>query len=849
MNSQVIPVSEDLGPHEKSAKYLAGPLDKIEEEDKKAVVGLPKNSVVKKVMTKRDNLCLEAHKIHGLIARLIPIRDFIRSWYRAIIKRKALPGTNHSLVDIAAYKIDKYISSRRGQIATLAICGAILVLILGITLSLASPSIFGEDVWKAWTFMADSGSHTNETKTSLRVLGALMTMIGILYFSVIMGFVVDGIREKMDNLKKGKSRVAEVGHTLMLGWTDKSISLIRQICLANESENGGVIVVLAEMEKEVLELQLASQIKTEELRGTQVVFRTGTPLLSVDLLKVAAHRAKSIIILANPVGDADRSDAAVLRTVLSLKTLPEIDGHVVAELRDIDNEALLRLVGGDQVDILVSHDVIGRLVLMAARSPGLAKVFSALLGYEGNEFYIKEWPELVGEKFGSIAVRFPDAVPLGIKNANGEVIMRPDFDTVIAEGDEIIVLAEDDDTYKVCDTVNIIAGSLPPEGTKTIIREKILMCGWRRDIRDMITLLDSLVLKGTELHMVCEEPVSGRNRLLLDSGLNVNNLKNLTIKHHYGNTAIRRHMETLPLHIFTSMMFLADQSRETDIMHSDSHCLASLLLTRDLQRQMLDENLTDSGKIVPECKCISEILDPRTQKTISRSETILKCSEFIQSNEIISCILAMISESREVRVILEELLGPNGSYFAVESSTRYCNPSEMLSFWQLSKRAMNFGEILSGYQIHGSVEETVLNPPEKNCPRNWADIDLIILRSKSSEQKTIRRNSSVMLGHLSAATTVKKESFQKSQTQQLLQTIVKQQENSEIEKASQAHRDALGKAMQSYLEFSNSTNHVGPKSSKSLVGVTKIFLETLEKLEVNYIDDLKDSDDEGKIFR
>lgn len=53
----------------------------------------------------------------------------------------------------------------------------------------------------------------------LRFIGVMTSMLGILYFSVIMGFVVDGIREKMDSLKKGKSRVAEDKHTVRLAAT------------------------------------------------------------------------------------------------------------------------------------------------------------------------------------------------------------------------------------------------------------------------------------------------------------------------------------------------------------------------------------------------------------------------------------------------------------------------------------------------------------------------------------------------------------------------------------------------------------------------------------------------------
>lgn len=401
----------------------------------------------------------------------------------------------------------------------------------------------------------------------------------------------------------------------------------------------------------------------------------------------------------------------------------------MAELRDIDNEPLVRFVGGKDVEILVSHDVIGRLVLMAARSPGLARVFSCLLGFEGNEFYFKEWPECVGVPFRSLCERFPDAIPLGIKRTSGEVLISPDFGTLVEKGDQIMVLAEDDDAYRACESANIDEGTLPIPPPKTETKEKILMCGWRRDIRDMIQLLDCLVSRDTEVHMICEEPPHLRTKLLKESGLNIDQLQNLNLIHHFGNTAIRRHVDTLPLQSFTSMMILADQSRETDIMHSDSHSLASLLLIRDLQAKASPSS-KPAVDWTKECTCISEILDPRTQRTISTSSIILRLSEFIQSNELISCILAMISESRDVRVILDELLGPNGSYFEVETSVRYCSPTEQVSFWQLAKRAMQLGEILCGYQVRGDISETVLNPTGKAEQRKWYNVDMIVLRSK-----------------------------------------------------------------------------------------------------------------------
>ena len=44
--------------------------------------------------------------------------------------------------------------------------------------------------------------------------------------------------EKMNDLRKGKSAVKEWDHTLLIGWTDRSIAFIQQICLANESSGG-----------------------------------------------------------------------------------------------------------------------------------------------------------------------------------------------------------------------------------------------------------------------------------------------------------------------------------------------------------------------------------------------------------------------------------------------------------------------------------------------------------------------------------------------------------------------------------------------------------------------------------
>jgi hypothetical protein len=43
------------------------------------------------------------------------------------------------------------------------------------------------------------------------------------------------------------------------------------------------------------------------------------------------------------------------------------DGHIVVELCDIDNAEMVKLIGEGNVELMVAHDIIGRLMIQCAR--------------------------------------------------------------------------------------------------------------------------------------------------------------------------------------------------------------------------------------------------------------------------------------------------------------------------------------------------------------------------------------------------------------------------------------------------------------------------------------------------
>ena len=158
---------------------------------------------------------------------------------------------------------------------------------------------------------------------------------------------------------------------------------------------------------------------------------------------MSAEQARCIIILSQGGMSPDDADSRTVRTILALQQIKQncgfLRGHVVVELQDIDNLAMTKLVGKEDIEVIVSHELIGRLMLLAARSPWIAPVLSSLMGFEGAEFYFKEWPALVGERFGAACFRFDAAVAVGVKlAASDQILINPPDDMIISAGDQVL---------------------------------------------------------------------------------------------------------------------------------------------------------------------------------------------------------------------------------------------------------------------------------------------------------------------------------------------------------------------------------------------------------------------------
>lgn len=258
------------------------------------------------------------------------------------------------------------------------------------------------------------------------------------------------------------------------------------------------------------------------------------------------------------------------------------------------------------------------------------------------------------------------------------------------DGDEILVLAEDDDTYTFSDSPSkealvrrrdTVVSKWAPEAARV---EQILFCGWRRDLDDMIVELDKCVTEGSELHILSTIPIDERGVLLEEGGMS--HLDNLKIVHHVGNMVLRRRLEELPLETFDSILILAEDDADATV--ADSRSLSSLLLIRDIQQKRPTKH----------CTVISEIMDPRTKQLVS----VAQISDYVVSNELVSMSLAMVLERREINYVLSELFTAEGSEIFMRDIRYYAEDGERLNFWQLLRRAGARQEVLLGYKRGGT---------------------------------------------------------------------------------------------------------------------------------------------------
>ena len=126
----------------------------------------------------------------------------------------------------------------------------------------------------------------------------LVTLGGIFIVSALISILTAGLDTRLALLSRGRSRIIERDHTVILGWSDQVFIVLSELIKANESTRRPCVAILADLDR--IEMEEMIRQRVGRTGNTRVVCRRGDPLKSVDLDLVSPETARSIIVMAPP---------------------------------------------------------------------------------------------------------------------------------------------------------------------------------------------------------------------------------------------------------------------------------------------------------------------------------------------------------------------------------------------------------------------------------------------------------------------------------------------------------------------------------------------------------------------
>jgi ion channel POLLUX/CASTOR len=589
---------------------------------------------------------------------------------------------------------------------------------------------FGKQVWTAFVQVSDPGAMTedNDSPVTMKLVAICAAFSGVIIFSALVAFLTTALTQAIDKLKQGHSRVLESNHTLILGWGPRVSEILRELAEANESEKNPCVTILSEHGKESMDEYLGLHFK--ERKNTRIVTRSG-PIASLESLdRVSAATAKSAIVLATcgPAATQDEklaSDAHVIKAVLALdlKVGKRDDFNIVAEIFSQRNRHVVMDINPDRVVVVNTEEILAKIMVQTSRTSGLSVVYSELLSFIGSELYFHhaKWN---GITFGAMQYHFPDGVPIGLRKADGTLLIRPEPDTVLEDDDEVLIIAQDDSTIDF--RTNPVVKSTDRPLPKTVAerqKERMLILGWSPKAPIIASEYADYVLDGSEVDVVIAGPSEERRAEITDLSAGLDSMKLTLIDK---NPLDSNELESLNPFGYNNIVILPQRPDEQmDAERTDAETIVLLLHLRRMQRNRLEKGLTTETKI------LTEVLDSNNQDLICKAGV----NDFLISSRMVSMIFAQLSEEPKMIEVYDNLFQEEGSEIYVKPASLYftdlpqsCTYADLMALAQ--KRN---GEVCIGYKLKSLEQDGTKNfgvsiiPPKETIVEITAEDALVVV--------------------------------------------------------------------------------------------------------------------------
>lgn len=578
-----------------------------------------------------------------------------------------------------------------------------------------------DSLWWSLKHLIDPGVFGENYGATLPValVSLLIAVMSMVIFGILIGFISTSMESRLAALQKGNSPVKETGHTLILGWSNKIVSILQ---LLARSRDGLRVVVLGR--PDIGEMQETMRSAGIASLPIKVILRSGTPSNILELKRVAFEHAKSIIVLAGWGRDADASgrDVEVIKTAMLLSGYSGWPGPkpiLVSEVNRKQNVEIARIAGRNEIFVISSSEVISKIIVQATRQQGLSFVYSEILSANGNSIGVQKEQRCAGMRFGDVLYAFEDAVPIGVswRQEEHDVVrfaagLNPEPDYVIDSDDRLVLLSRGERVrFDPAAKAHVSSVGRSEKYEKNPLK-RILVLGFNDNVHGILSEFDGHVMPGSRVHVVSNFRDAEVNERLDRHATRA--FRNIEVGFSRGDTVSAGFLRSLDVPSYDAVITLADESNADD---PDARSIMVLLLLTDI----LDASVARRVHVV------SELHDPRNRDLVAR--TVAR--EIIVSPEIVSMQLSQISQQRVLDCIYRELLSAGGTEICLKPASRYVRLDTPCSFNDLQYSAQAKMEVALGVRIaageSGGAHAVQLNPDRAATWRFRPEDDVIVL--------------------------------------------------------------------------------------------------------------------------
>ncbi|MDX2561319.1 NAD-binding lipoprotein [Streptomyces sp. TX20-6-3] len=568
-----------------------------------------------------------------------------------------------------------------------------------------SPDTVQGKVETVWRTVGQTLRLGGEVGPPLRiVLSVLLALVSLLYVSTLVGLVTTAMTDRLTELQRGQSTVVERGHSLVLGWSEQTPTLVAELLAAHAHRRNSAVVVLADRDKLDMERELRAVLTAVGGgRRVRLLCRRGRPADPAALARVSPAAAGAVVVLPP---DTPEADTQVVKTLLALRAVvgDARPVRVVAAVRQTQHVATARLAAGPGAVVLDVDGLAARTLVQCVIEPGLSRVLEDLLDFAGAELHVHRVPGLGGRTFEDLRADCVDACVVGLVRPDGSPLLNPPPQTVLGPGDAVVVLAEDE-TPPTWTTPPATPFPPPSAAADAVAATDATAAPAAKTATPATPAKTAKTAKATTAADTRPAP-----RRVLVLGWNRRGPEIVDGLARNGWEAVRE--KTLPApdpahHV----LVLGGPDGHPD---PDEHTLVTLLRLRAAERE--------SGRRSP---TVAELTDAQHRPLAPAGPH----TDLVVGGRLVGLLMAQISQTMELAAAFDELFSPAGNAVRLRPATDYVPAGTEAPFATLVEAAGRQGATALGYRP-GDSRIPLLNPP-KTGTRRWSYEDTLIVVTTS----------------------------------------------------------------------------------------------------------------------